>query len=50
VYGLQLLGPQGWVECAVITVIAIAVLEAALRISSLTMNWVAHTAGGRARR
>jgi cation-transporting P-type ATPase E len=50
VYGLQLLDGQAWLECAVVTVVAIAVLEAALRFSNLTMNWVAHAAEGPARR
>jgi cation-transporting ATPase E/undecaprenyl-diphosphatase len=50
VYGLQVLDGQAWLECAVVTFIAIAVLEAALRFSNLTMNWVAHAAEGPARR
>jgi cation-transporting ATPase E len=41
VYGLQLLDGQAWLECGVITAIAIAVLEAALRVSRLTAPWVA---------
>jgi cation-transporting ATPase E len=49
VYGLRLLDGQAWLECAVITVIAVAVLEAALRFTGLTVHRVAHAAEGPAK-
>jgi cation-transporting P-type ATPase E len=40
VYGLQLLDGHAWLECAAITAIAIAVLEAALQCSAATVSRV----------
>jgi cation-transporting P-type ATPase E len=39
VYGLQLLDAREWLECAVVTGLAIAVMEVALRVSARAACW-----------